>query len=363
MASRVLLLTEGLDGQDGGVQRVSRSVLAAARSDRIPTVVWSSNDVKGSDPAILGKTVEIRCFGRRYLAMGAAARLASDLPGDCRKLFCWHLALAPVAMILARRLKCPFDVFLHGIEAWRPLSFWQRKSLRHAHAFSANSGYTVKRFFQTHPELAAKPSLVIPLGVSPSLATAAPSEARDGEAPMTPYFLTVTRFAETYKGEETLLRGFKEVCASHANVRLVCVGEGPRRQYWENFSRAMGLADRVQFRGHVSDTELAALYTGCLAFALLSEEEGFGLVYVEAMFHGKACLAADAGAVPELVAHEKNGLLVPARDVGATAAAMRRLLEDPGLNQQLGDEGRRRAGARYTAEAFEMRLRNYLAIS
>jgi glycosyltransferase involved in cell wall biosynthesis len=361
MSSRIVLLTEGLDGQDGGVQRVSRCVLDALREDACPTLIWSSNDTQGSEPMDRGGRIAIRAFNRRYLEMGIAALIGGGLPGDCRKVFCWHLAVAPVGLLLAWRLGAAFEVYLHGIEAWRALPMRQRFALRYAGAVGANSQYTLDRFRKEHPEFERLPGKVMRLGLPQGWEAAATgaSGIDEGDGP---FFLTVTRLAESYKGETTLIQAFKEVRAKHPSVRLVVVGDGPERGRWEEDIRAAGLGGAVRMVGRVADTELKALYSRCRAFVLLSEAEGFGLAFLEAMSFGKPCVAAEAGAVPELVQNGRTGLLVPAREAGATAQALRQLLETDGLAARLGNEGRQEVLRQYTPERFRERLLEYMAL-
>jgi glycosyltransferase involved in cell wall biosynthesis len=83
-------------------------------------------------------------------------------------------------------------------------------------------------------------------------------------------------------------------------------------------------------------------------FALPSRTESFGIVFLEAWANGKPVVGADAGAVPELVQHEVNGLLAPFGDVDGLARAIERLTLDHVLRAALGGRGRQMAGDRYT---------------
>ena len=299
--------------------------------------------------------IQLRCFAAAHGRMLACAMFAR-LPTMCRRIYCMHLHLSPLAAVLAWRLKCELDVFLHGVESWGGLAALHRHSLRRATSFSANSRYTLDRFHKTHSEFASVPSVVVPLGLNDEFTLSNPIEH-----PLTRkarrYFLTVTRFAETYKGERTLLDAFREVHAVYTDTHLICAGEGPTRQRIEEHVRLLGLSDAVHFVGHVSDAELAGLYAHALGFVLLSEGEGFGIVFLEAMHHAKPCIATNADAVHELVKDGETGLLVSPGDVAGTACAMRRLLEESSFGEKLGAEGRRRVAADYMPKHFQARLR------
>ncbi len=359
--SRIILVTDGLDGQAGGVQRVTRSVLDAVKNDGIRSLIWSSNDTGSEELFDKKDDVHIRCFRRRYFQMGLAA-LAAKLPASCQKVLCWHLRLSPIAALLAWRLDCPFEVFLHGVEAWGSFSPWVRKSLQRAQAFGVNSQYTLNRFREAHPELAHKPGQVIALGLNREFVSSAPSE-RNMEMDSTPFFLTVTRFAESYKGEEMLLQAFQIIRKIHPKLRLVCVGEGPRQNHWRGYADSLGLGEAVRFTGHIPDDELTTLYQRSRAFILLSEGEGFGIAFLEAMYYGKPCVATRVDASPEIVRDGVTGLLVTPRAPAAAAAAMQQLLENPDLHKRLGEEGRKTVLSNYMPEHFQQRLGDWMRIS
>lgn len=360
-ASRFILITEGLDGQHGGVQRVSRSVLGAVKADPAVSWVWSSNDAPrvGAEPD--APQVMIRCFGRRYASMVWAALADRLPPAPCARIFCWHLRLLPVAVLLKWRLGCPLEVFLHGVEAWGALPPRLRWCLGKVDSFGANSAYTLRRFREAHPSFANRPGRVLPLGLGAEfLAGEAIHEA--AQDPARPYFLAVMRFAESYKGEETLLRAFAEVRRAHPRLRLLCAGDGPLRPHWMRRAAELGLADAATFLGRVTDAELAGLYARCLGFVLLSEGEGFGIVYLEAMYHGKPCIATDADASSEIVRDGVTGLTVPPRDIAATARALRRLLEEPGLAARLGAAAKIEVAERFLPRHFHARLAAFMSL-
>jgi glycogen synthase len=71
-------------------------------------------------------------------------------------------------------------------------------------------------------------------------------------------------------------------------------------------------------------------------------------VLLEAWAHGVPVIGADAGGIPGVIDDGQNGLLVPFGDVAALGGALRRLLDDPALRQQLGEQGRQKVARQYT---------------
>jgi glycosyltransferase involved in cell wall biosynthesis len=80
------------------------------------------------------------------------------------------------------------------------------------------------------------------------------------------------------------------------------------------------------------------------------------MVVIEGFAHGLAVVATPVGAVPEVIDHERNGLLVPVGDVGALAAALDRLIENEELRRSLGDAARRDYAERYEISTYITRL-------
>ncbi|MEP6768407.1 MAG: glycosyltransferase family 4 protein [Acidobacteriota bacterium] len=125
-------------------------------------------------------------------------------------------------------------------------------------------------------------------------------------------------------------------------ARLTVVGTGPERRRLERRARELGLAGRAAFLGHVPFERLASEYGRASVFCLPSRQEGFGIVFLEAMAAGLPIVAARAAAVPELVVDGESGILVPPGDAEALAAALGRLLSDPAERKRLSERGRHR---------------------
>lgn len=122
-------------------------------------------------------------------------------------------------------------------------------------------------------------------------------------------------------------------------------GEGPMRPRLEAQRAEFGLDADVVLLGERSDT--ARLMAAADVLVLPSREEGLSNVILEAMAAALPVLASDAGGSPELIDHDRSGLLFPSGDVDALAAALQRLLEDPSLRQQLGAAARARIEAEF----------------
>jgi glycosyltransferase involved in cell wall biosynthesis len=128
-------------------------------------------------------------------------------------------------------------------------------------------------------------------------------------------------------------------------------------------ARRLGVAERVLFLGAVDDAELAGIYRKSTAFVLPSGQEGFGLVFIEAMYFGAPVIAAGEKGALDVVRHEETGLLVPFGDVVSIKASAERLLGDPELCARLASNARKLMTDRgeFTFDAFLARCAAVLA--
>lgn len=119
------------------------------------------------------------------------------------------------------------------------------------------------------------------------------------------------------------------------------VGGGPEESRLRAICRQRNLEKVVVWLRNISGADLAREYSQCHLFCLPSVQEGFGIVFLEAMANGKAIVAARAGAAPEVVRH---GLLAEPENDRDLADAIERLYRDPPLREALGNAGREFVG-------------------
>lgn len=128
-----------------------------------------------------------------------------------------------------------------------------------------------------------------------------------------------------------------------AGVRCVIAGDGDERSALEARARERGVADRVQFVGHITDEELTTYLATCRAVVFVPVDEDYGMVTIEAFASGKPVITAtDSGAPTELVVSGETGEVV-APDADALGVALGRLSGDRPLAERMGAAAARRA--------------------
>ena len=147
--------------------------------------------------------------------------------------------------------------------------------------------------------------------------------------------LCVCRFYPR-KRVEVLLRAAAILVSSIPELRIRIVGDGPEAPRLRRIAEDLHLHSVVHWLGNATATELAREYKRAKVFCLPSVQEGFGIVFLEAMAAGKPIVAVRAAAVPEVVEH---GLLVEPENAEALAAALSQLYRDSDLRRQLGAAG------------------------
>jgi len=339
---RSVLLTPNLLGADG-VSCLSRQIAPVLPQ---PVIVLTLHD----DPATHPDDTSTRrhsAGGHRLRFIALVLRLLVKCDRDT-VIVCAHLHLAPLARLMAWR-GARVTYVLCGIESWVHLRLAERRALRRGHLV-AISRHTAQRFREANPQFAGTEIDVCHPGL-PARAPEAPTTATD------PAALIVGRLAadEGYKGHDLLLEAWPSILEHHPDARLWIVGDGDDRLRLESLAARLGLGRAVTFMGHVSNRELDALYWRCGFFVMPSLHEGFGLVFLEAMRAGKACIGA-TGAASEIIEHGVTGLIVDPSRPGDVRAAVVRLFDEPDTCARFGRAGVARFRAEFTDARFRARF-------
>jgi glycosyltransferase involved in cell wall biosynthesis len=146
------------------------------------------------------------------------------------------------------------------------------------------------------------------------------------------------------KGFDVLLRAFAVARRDVPELTLEVAGDGPLMKQLSSAA-----PEGVSFLGRVSP--VAPCYERNAVVVVPSRGEGFGLVALEAAARGRPAIVSDVGGLPEIVAHERTGLIVPAGDEQALAEAIVSLVRDPERARAMGAAARRRAVDEFSADA------------
>jgi glycosyltransferase involved in cell wall biosynthesis len=265
----------------------------------------------------------------------------------------------------ARRRALPFVASLKGIiadelknERGRVRALlavqarWERRNVERADLVMVTSRYSAEvaqREYGVAPDRIAVVPEAIDLEVWDDQFWRAPRRARPG-----PVVLCVARMYPR-KRLADLLRAAAVLRARVPGVQVRMVGKGPEWSVVSRLHAELGLGDSVALLGDLTRERLAEEYVNASMFCLPSVQEGFGIVFLEAMAAELPVVACRVAAVPEVVRDGVTGLLVPPREPGALAEALERLIAEPALAKRLGQEGRRRVlgfSPRHVAERF-----------
>lgn len=155
------------------------------------------------------------------------------------------------------------------------------------------------------------------------------------------------------KGAEFAIRALANLRGRGRPLRLILAGDGPDRPALERLAGALAVTAAVTFTGTLPPAAVSDLYRRAAVLLLPAvtdwkgEQEGFGMVLVEAMRSGLPVVATASGGIPDVVQDGRTGLLVPERDAAALAAAAARLLDDPALAARLAAAARTDVAARF----------------
>jgi glycosyltransferase involved in cell wall biosynthesis len=257
---------------------------------------------------------------------------------------------------VAHRCPVPYVCCIKGVLAeesrcesgWPRLMLWglsrlERLNARRAPRVLSTSRYCCERI-EAHYGVQAERLRLVPEGIdvglwNPAGGDTAALAAIDGAREPHTVLCVARQYPRKRVGD--LITAFQSVHERLPSARLVVIGDGPEHGALRELVQRLGLGEVVRLLGALPDDgEVREWYRRSAAFCLPSIQEGFGIVFLEAMASGLPVVSTTATAIPEVVPHGRAGLLVPPRDPQALAEALITLLSNEELQARQRAFGR-----------------------
>jgi phosphatidylinositol alpha-1,6-mannosyltransferase len=324
----------------GGIQRFNQTLLDACDRLGVRCRVLSLNDSPATieqDPRYKSHTIAGFAGNRPRFALTLAGELLRNrydrvLVGHINFLTLFTLMRTLLRFQTARTM-----MVAHGIEVWSGIGGMRRPALRRIDRILCVSHYTRKRILEQAPALDEDKLVIFPNALADSWRRIA-AVPFSGSLPGR-FILSVTRLepGDRHKGIATVIEAFSMLTDN--SMHYFVVGAGSDLPFLESVAARFGVGERVHFMRGVSDSELVSLYKKCEAFVLPSGKEGFGIVFLEAMFFGAPVIAAHEKGAIDVVKDGDTGLTVPFGDTLAIKHAIERMMADPQLREHLRTNG------------------------
>jgi len=232
--------------------------------------------------------------------------------------------VASVGMITALAWRLPYSMTVHG-----PDEFFDQNEMAlpqkigHASFVICISDYCKSQLLRISPPSTWAKFHVVRLGILPSLA----------EHLLTPFQKEPVRLLCTgrlvgAKGQAILLAAAASLLARGHALHVTCIGDGADRRALEDFTDGAGIRKHVHFTGARTHAFVLDTLRESDIFVLPSFAEGVPVALMEAMAIGVPCISTFVAGIPELIRHERDGLLVPAGSVEKLADAIERMIRN-----------------------------------
>jgi phosphatidyl-myo-inositol dimannoside synthase len=359
---------------EGGIQSYIKDIFQAynslldsreLKSDR--TEIFLLRDRPNSDNPYKNNCVKFHYLKTKFPWLGRLHLISSLLfvllLRRPQRVFCGHIYLATLIHALCKPLGIPYTVLTYGKEVWETLPTNQQKALAEADNIWTISRYSRDRLTVAN-KIDSKKVEILPCVVDDRLFTpgAKPIELIEkynlGNCQV---LMTVARLwaGDIYKGVDVTIRALPKIASVFPNVKYLVIGRGDDLPRLTQLAEDLGVADRIVFAGFVKNEDLAAHYRVAEAY-IMPSQEGFGIVYLEAMASGIPVLSGDADGSADPLQDGLLGWRVPHRDPEAVAAACIEILQ--GKDRRCGGNWlREQTLAKFGKQALEKQLKHLLS--
>jgi glycosyltransferase involved in cell wall biosynthesis len=246
-------------------------------------------------------------------------------------IFSTHLNFSVAAYRLKQLAGIPYWVVAHGIEAWNIQNQALKTALKYADRIISVSNYTRDRLIQQN--FPPDKIIVLPNTFDSRAFQIAPKPdyllKRYGLNSNQKIILTVGRLSasEQYKGYDKIIAALPEIKKAIPNVHYILIGKGDDQPRIKRLISQLKLQNNVTLTGFVPEQELCDHYNLCDVFAMPSQQEGFGIVYLEALACGKPTLGGNKDAATDALCHGQLGALVNPDDISEITQTLMQILQ------------------------------------
>lgn len=358
--------------REGGIQSYVRDVFKAyldlAYQDAsLQAEVFLLRDHNGCDNPFSGhKAMQFYYFQSDHASWGRLKLASTLLWSLIRKrphhVFCGHINLAPLIQMLCKPLGIPYTVLTYGKEVWEPLPRPYQNALQEAEAIWTISRYSRDRASVSN-NLDPKKFQMLACAIDGEAFTPGeknPELIAQYNLAGSRVLMTVARLwsGDIYKGVDVTIRALPQIVKVFPDVKYLVIGRGDDQPRLARLAQDLGVSDRVVFAGFVPTEALVEHYRLADAY-IMPSQEGFGIVYLEAMACGVPVLSGDDDGSADPVQDGKVGWRVPHRDPDAVAQACLEILKGEDQRCQ-GDWLREQAILGFGKATFSQRLQQLL---
>lgn len=321
---------------EGGIQSYVQDILRAYISWGLPgkSEVFLLRDRPNTSNPFANSNLKFHYFKTFHPQLGRL-RLITALTWALwwhppQQVICGHIKLAPLVQKLCQWRGIPYRILTYGKEVWEPLSAAEQRALQQADGIWTISRYSRDRLCAAHHILPQRVQ-ILPCVVDGNVFTPGAKSPelmeRYGLAGAK-VLMTVARLwsGDIYKGVDVTIRALPAIASIIPEVKYLVIGRGDDQPRLAQLAVEVGVADKVIFAGFVPATELVWHYRLADAYVMPSQE-GFGIVYLEAMACGIPVLAGDDDGSADPLQDGKLGWQVPHRHPEAVAAACIEMLQ------------------------------------
>lgn len=314
--------------QEGGIQSYVKDMLRAYKKLNYQGQVFVLRDKYPVDDDLVGGNLNFKGFSYASPMISRIRFMVSFLTfliiSRPQRVFCGHIKLGKITRLFCGLLNIPYTVLTYGKEVWDTLPPQQRQVLNDADQILTISRYSCDRIYQSH-KIDQNKIDILPCVVDANKFTIAPKPIdliKKYNLGNSKVLLTVARLwsGDIYKGVDVTIRALPTILKTHPNVKYLVVGRGDDQPRLKKLTQQLGIEDKVIFAGFIPTPELVNHYQVCDAY-IMPSQEGFGIVYLEAMSCGKPVLSGDDDGSADPLQDGLLGWRVPHRDVDAVASA------------------------------------------
>ncbi|QLE40419.1 glycosyltransferase family 4 protein [Nostoc sp. C052] len=356
---------------EGGIQSYIKDIFRAylGLSQTYKAEVFLLRDSPDSLNPFEDENLKFHYFKNQSPYLGrlqmAAALLKCLLQSRPQQVFCGHINLAVLVQTLCQPLGIPYTVLTYGKEVWEPLKNQERRALTSAVGIWTISRYSRDRACAAN-SLNPKTVQMMPCAIDGDKFTPGskqPELIQKYSLTGAKVLMTVARLwsGDIYKGVDVTIRALPQIAQVFPEVKYLVIGRGDDQPRLAQLAKDLGVSDRVIFAGFVATEELMEHYRLADAY-IMPSQEGFGIVYLEAMACGVPVLSGDNDGSADPLQDGKLGWRVPHRSPDAVATACIEMLQ--GDDQRCdGDWLREQAIALFGIDAFQQHLQKILLLS